>query len=422
MTSFSIEDEQESDRLASLSVVLPLAVVGFVVAAGCWTLFAAAGTHFRHILAVGTVEFGLLLAMPMAAGALFALPAGVAAQKAGARRVMIVCLSALAVCMALTLLVESWAGYLLVASGLGFAGGFYSAGIQFVASHTPYRYRGLVLGTFGAGLAGAGLNYFLVPLLMQAFSWRAVPLAYLLVLVLVVVLLVLLTANDEPSDHPAAAARNSGWRSGHLQDPGLCLHFGIVAGSFFALALWLPDFMSTNFSLTMASGAHVAAWFVIPGALAQIAGGWLADRYGSALIVRSLIACLVALFILSYPPMTLSVRGIESVIAVDFALPLWLEGFFIVLLGLSLGATMGGLQCMVVSSNQNGAAFAAGMLLFSACLAAFLLSVVFGLVIHWAGVGSAIFVIVFVVLASGVWWLARDRRREERQALINRGI
>ncbi len=424
MQPYSVGDD-DNDKLTSLAVVLPLAVVGFVIAAGCWTIFAVAGAHLRNALGLGSLEFGLLLATPMAAGALLAVPAGIAAQKVGARRVMIACLLGLAVCMALLLVVETWTGYLLVAAGLGLAGGFYSAGLQFVTSHASSRHMGLVLGIFGAGVTGAGFNYYLVPLIVQAFSWKGVPLAYLVVLLLVTTLLVLLTDDSDSRGDPdvETSARQLLRRLEDLRVWRLYLYFGVVAGSFFSLALWLPDFMSSRFLLTMESGARLALWFVIPGALAQILGGGLSDRYGAGrVVVRSLAACLVALFVLSYPPMTLSVHGIDSVIALELSLPLFLEGFFIVLLGIALGSAMGGLQRMVVEENREAAAFAAGMLLFSACLVAFLLPVLFGAMIHWVGVGTAMFMILFILLTGSLFLFARDYRREERRALLHRGV
>ncbi|MDL0431392.1 MFS transporter [Marinobacter sp. TBZ242] len=425
MQPFSIRDDDDHDRLTSLAVVLPLALAGFVAAAGCWTIFAVAGVHLRDALALGSLEFGLLLAMPMAAGALLSVPAGIAAQKVGARRVMIACLLGLAACMVFLLLVDSFVGYLLVAAGLGLAGGFYSAGLQFVTSHASPRHMGLVLGIFGAGVTGAGFNYYLVPLILQAFSWKGVPLAYLVVLLLVASLLVLLTDDSDSRGDPdvETSAKQLVRRLKSLRVWRQCLYFGVVAGSFFSLALWLPDFISSRFLLTVETGARLALWFVIPGALAQIAGGGLSDRYGARrVVVRSLAACLVALFVLSYPPMTLFIRGIESVIALELALPLFLEGTFIVLLGVALGSAMGGLQRMVVAENRGIAAFAAGMLLFSACLVAFLLPVLFGALIHMVGVGTAMFMIVFLLLAGSLLLFARDNRRSERQALLHKGV
>ncbi|MDF0749752.1 MFS transporter [Marinobacter sp. 71-i] len=425
MQPFSTRDDDDHDKLTSLAVVLPPAVAGFVVAAGCWTIFAVAGVHLRDALGLGSLKLGLLLAMPMAAGALLAVPAGIAAQKLGARRVMIACLLGLAVCMALLLVVESWAGYLLVAVGLGLAGGFYSAGFQFVTRHAAPRHMGLVLGIFGAGVMGAGFNYYLVPLILQAFSWTGVPLAYLVVLLLVVTLLMLLTDDSDSLGDPdvETGARQLLHRLENMRVWRLCLYFGVVAGSFFSLALWLPDFMSSRFLLTMGSGARLALWFVIPGALAQIAGGGMSDRYGAGRVVaRSLAACLVALFVLSYPAMTLSIRGIESVIALELDLPLFLERLFIVLLGVALGCAMGSLQRMVIAENREAAGLAAGMLLFSACLVAFLLPVLFGAVIYWVGVGTAMFMILFLMLAGSLLLFALDNRRQERQALLHKGV
>ncbi|MDI9244142.1 MFS transporter [Marinobacter sp. CHS3-4] len=424
MPSIFTDDDNETERLASLALVLPLALVSFVIVSGCWTIFAAAGPHLRSSLGLSSLELGFLLAMPMAFGALLAVPAGLIADRLGARRVMVGCLLGLAVSMVVLLLAKSWSGYLLAAAGLGLAGGFYGAGLQFVTSHTPRRHAGLVLGLFGAGVTGAGFNYYLVPLILQAFSWDAVPTAYLIVLLLVAALLVLLTDNPTvaaPTTSPGlpqvsgTLGLRKTWR--------LCFYFGVVAGSFFSLALWLPDFISLHFVLTMETGARLAMWFVIPGALAQISGGALSDRYGdSPVILRSLAVSLFALFVLSYPPMTLAIQGVTSVIELELALPLVAEGFFIVLLGMGLGSAMGGLQRMVITARPGSVALFAGMLLSSACLIAFLLPVLFGALIDWTGVRTAMFMILFLLLAGSGLMYARDHRNEERQALLLKGV
>ena len=419
------EADQADERLASLAVVLPLAMAGFVIAAGCWTLFAVAGVHLRSELDLGNLQFGFLLAMPMAVSAALAVPAGLAAQKFGARRVMLICLAGLAGCMVILLSTDTFPGYLVAAGGLGLAGGFYSAGLQFVTSHCESQRLGLVLGVFGAGVTGAGFNYYLVPLFHEAFSWHGVPLAYLIVLVLVIALLLMLTDPEDAEADPAAETsvrvllrqmrRRRAWQ--------LCAYFGVVAGSFFALALWLPDYLSAQFQLPVDSGARLAQWFVIPGALAQIAGGGLSDRFGSARVVsRALMVCLVALFLLSYPPMTLFIQGVDATIRVEFALPMPVEGFFIVTLGLAMGCTMASLQRLVIIENRPVAAFVAGLLLVGACSVAFVLPVIFSSVNHWLGVRSAVFMIIFLLLIGCLFLFARESRRHERESLLHPGI
>ncbi|MDN6320929.1 MAG: MFS transporter [Marinobacter sp.] len=419
------EADQEDERLASLAVILPLAVMGFVIAAGCWTLFAVAGIHLRSELNLSNLQFGLLLAMPMAVSALLAVPAGLAARKFGARRIMLICLAGLAVCMVILLTTNTFHGYLLAAGGLGLAGGFYSAGLQFVTSNCHHDRLGLVLGVFGAGVTGAGFTYYLVPLFHEAFSWHGVPLAYLIVLLLVLALLLLLTDSEDAIADPEAETSIRVLFE-HLREQGtwqLGVYFGLVAGSFFALALWLPDYLSSQFELQVQSGARLAQWFVIPGALAQILGGGLSDRYGSPKVVgRSLFVGLVALVALSYPPMTLFIQGVETTVRVEYALPLSVEGVFVVVLGVALGCAMGSLQRIVIVESRQNAAFVAGLLLVSACTVAFLLPVIFGAVNHWLGVRSAVFMILFLLLFICQVMFARFSRRYERQALLQPGI
>lgn len=413
---------REDERMASLAVILPLAVTGFVIAAGCWTLFAVTGMHLRAELSLDNLQFGLLLAMPMAVSAMLAVPAGLAARKFGARRIMLVCLAGLAACMMILLATDTFWGYLFAAGGLGLAGGFYSAGLQFVAGNCQRHRLGLVLGIFGAGVTGAGFTYYLVPLFHQAFSWQGVPLAYLIVLLLVLALLLLLTEPEETAPGPELQMFTPVLFR-RLQQRGvwqLSGYFGVVAGCFFALALWLPDYFASQFGLQAGDGARLAQWFIIPGALAQIPGGGLSDRYGSARVVsRSLVIALVALAVLSYPPMTLFVGAMDATtIRIEFALPVHSERFFVLALGLAMGSAMGSLQRMAIVESGRSAAFVAGWLLVSACSVAFLLPVIFAAVNQWVGVRSVVFMILFALLCVSLFFFARFSRCCERQSLL----
>ncbi|MCL1485988.1 MAG: hypothetical protein MH208_17865 [Marinobacter sp.] len=78
-------DELGEERYASLLLVLPLALAGFIIAAACWTLFAVVGVTLRNDFQLSELQFGLLLAMPMAVSALLAVPAGLFAGMWGAQ-------------------------------------------------------------------------------------------------------------------------------------------------------------------------------------------------------------------------------------------------------------------------------------------------------------------------------------------------
>lgn len=415
----------DDEQLSSLAVILPLAVAGFMLAAGCWALFSVAGVYIRQSLDLNNVTFGFLLSLPMATGAILAIPAGLAAQKFGSRPVMVVCLAGLAACMVLLAVADSLAEFLVAGAGLGLAGGYYSAGLQFVTRYASPRRTGLVLGLFGAGITGVGISYYLVPLILDAFSWVVVPVAYLILLSLVLVLVLLLTEPEEAEQgiETETSVRTLLARLARIRVWQMAVWFGVVAGSFFGLALWLPDYLASQYQLPVQIGAGLAQWFIIPGAAAQVLGGWLSDHFGSTRVAsRSLLACLLALFVLSYPPMTLLIRGIDEVIQLEFLMPLPLEGALIVVLGVALGCTMAALQRTMVTENREATAFVAGLLLVSACTVAFMLPVVFAAVNQWVGVRSAVFMILFLLLVITLMLLARDTRRQERRTLLHPGI
>lgn len=419
------EQDRNDESLTSLVVILPLAVIGFAAAAGSWTLFAVAGIYLRASLGLTEFEFSLLLVAPMASGALVAVPAGLAANSLGARKVMIGCLAGVALSMGVLLVTESFPSYLLASVGLGLTAGMYSAGLQFISRYGPATHVGLICGTFGAGIIGAGLSYYLVPLLITAFSWRAVPLAYLIILLLALVLLVLLT---DDQDGLRDRIPEQSWRQflapSHYRRSGeISLWFGAVAGSFLALALWLPDLLTSQFLLTATGGARLALWFVAPGALGQILGGGLADRLGSNRVIRQSLALgLMVLAVLSYPTMTLLIQGIDGVIRFDIAFPLALETALVVLLGGALGSAMGALLQRMAVERPTSTALNAGMMLLSACLIAFVLPVTFYAANLWLGVRSVAFMMIFLLLATCLMLFSRSVRRQERLALLQSGV
>src|SRR5690554_3313711 len=95
--------EQDDEELASLAVVLPLALAGFVVAAGSRTLLPMYSMQVKVQPAPSRAQFGALRAAPRAVSALLASPASLCATLLGARTVMLFSRAGQALCMALLL-------------------------------------------------------------------------------------------------------------------------------------------------------------------------------------------------------------------------------------------------------------------------------------------------------------------------------
>lgn len=411
--------DTRQDSLLSLATSLPPAFAGFFVAFGCWTLFGVIGVHVRLQLGLSDIDFGLLLALPILSGGLIAIPAGLAAQQIGARRVMLACLTGLAPVLALLSQVETLWGFRLVACGLGLAGGTFSAGLQFLSNRAPPRHRGLALSLFTAGMLGAGFNNYLVTLVHDAYSWRMAPLAYLIMLGVVTLLYALLTEPEAETPGPTPGLRSQ-LRLLYQGDVLLlCLLFALTAGGILAIALWLPDFIRANFELTVAASARLATGFIVPAGISQILGGWLADRCGAVVVLRRVLTVgLIPEILLSYPSMSLAVGGTHGAIHLTVVLPLEVSMGLISALGIVLGVALGSLLRLLVDLQPQRIAFCAGLMLFAGCLAGFLLPLLFALANQWIGIRSAAFMLMFGFSSIGLLALAQRTRHQARQHLL----
>lgn len=402
----------------SLTVVLPLAFVAVFMAFACWTLLAVMGVHLKETLALTSTAFGLLLATPLLAGGLMAIPLGLAVQAYGGRKVILWCLAGLSLVLASLMLVESYAGMLFVAGGLGLSAGLFISGLNYVVSHSPISRMGLALGCCGSGMSGAAFSYLAVPLIHEAYSWQAAPLAYVVVLCLTMVLILLLTDPDPPSGRiPELRQSIKAFRRSHLSAFGL--NYSVLFGGFIALALWLPDYLSAHYGIPLRQSASLAMMFILPGAVAQIAGGWLADSAGPHRVLRwAMVACLLALLVLSYPPMSLSVRGIDEIYNIKIRLPLTVSMGLLILLSSVMGIGLGSLLRQLYDIFPNTVGIAAGATLLMACMAAFTLPLLFGVANDLVGVRNIAFMLLFgmtlVALVVSEW----VGRMEERQRIM----
>ncbi len=210
-----------SNADAHLSVVLPLVFMAVFMAFACWTLLAVMGMYMKQILSLSSTSFGLLLATPVLTAGLFAVPLGFVAEVRGGRQVILGCLVGLSLVMIALMLVQSYLGLILVATGLGLSGALFTGSLHYVVHHSAAHRMGVAMGCGGAGMLGVGFSYVSVPLIHEAFRWQVAPMAYLLMLVITIALVCLLTDppvpkcagfcshNASPEKTPHAAPRGA---------------------------------------------------------------------------------------------------------------------------------------------------------------------------------------------------------------------
>ena len=395
-------------------VVVLLSPLAFALVFACWTLFAVLGMELKRTLGFDEFDFALLLATPMLTAALASLPQARLARWIGGRRVMLGCLLLICPFLWWISVAEHYLEFLLAGGGLGLGAGSLAAGLVYVAAWGPRGRIGLALGLYGAGTLGAGLSYWLLPLVSQAYGWRLAPRLYLL-LVLLVALLLWLFAEDETgeetkpssSDDSGSSSSRRRWRrglAGLMPPPGwqlwrLALYYSFFYGAFVALALWLPSYLAAQYQLTLQQSALWALLFILAGGLGQILGGMLADwRDFRALRWWVSAWVLICLFLLSYPPFSIQIQGVHGEVAFSVSTPLWAFDSLLVLMGLAMGVGKGSLMRLIHRDHGDNMARVGGLALALGGLFAGVLPMVFVLGNEWIGIRSAGFMFLYGAL------------------------
>ncbi|SHE79076.1 MFS transporter, NNP family, nitrate/nitrite transporter [Modicisalibacter ilicicola DSM 19980] len=398
-------------------VVVVLSPLTFALVFACWTLFAVLGMELKRALGFDDIDFAILLATPMLAGAVASLPMARLAQWFGGRRVMLGCLLLACPFLWWISIAEHYIEFLLAGAGLGLGAGSLAAGLVYVAAWGPRGRIGLALGLYGAGMLGAGLSYLLLPLASQAYGWRLAPKLYLLPVLLVALLLWLFAedeayeddaASDGPEENANRRARRRRWQRllAALVPPAswqlwrLAIYYSFFYGAFVALALWLPSYLSAQYQLSLQQAAQWALLFILSGGAGQIVGGLLADRRDFRALrwwVSALV--LVCLFLLSYPPFSIQIQGVHGEVAFSFNMPL--SGFIALLssMGFAMGVGKGSLMRTIYRDHGDDMARIGGLALTLGGMFACVLPLVFVIGNEWIGIRSVGFMFLYGALA-----------------------
>ena len=258
-----------------------------------WVLLGSLGVAIAKDLGLNPAQKGLMVAVPVLAGAGFRLVNGVVVDRIGPRLAGII--SQLVVIAGLLAAwgfgVHGFGQVLLVGLVLGVAGSSFAIALPLASRWYPPQYQGVALGIAGAGNSGTVLASLFAPTLAVAFGWRnvlglaAIPLAATL-------LVYLACAKDSPEQPPAKSALDYFSVLKVADAWWFMLFYAVTFGGFVGLSSSLTIYFNSEYHL----GAVVAGFFtaacVFAGSLLRPIGGALADRIGG---VRTLsIVYLVA--------------------------------------------------------------------------------------------------------------------------------
>jgi MFS transporter, NNP family, nitrate/nitrite transporter len=264
-----------------------------------WVLNGAMAPFISETFNLTPAQKGLMLSIPIFAGALMRFPLGVLSQYIGRKNATLVEMSLVAVAMLFGFFfVDTFNDLLAMGVLLGIAGASFGVALSLGAGSFPARHKGLAMGLVGAGNVGTAVSVLIAPPLAQAFGWVTV---YGLAAVAILVpMLVMIFLAEEPADrdkhgtfkqHIACLYEKDGW--------AFSLIYAVTFGGFIGLATFLPTYYYDQFGVSKVQAGQLTMLAAFMGAALRIFGGWISDRWGGintltvvlVTIAASLLAC-----------------------------------------------------------------------------------------------------------------------------------
>jgi len=246
-----------------------------------WTILGPLGAQIGESLGLTPQQKGLMVAVPILAGAFLRIVLGLTVDRIGAKNTgilaQIVVIGGLAYAWFAGL--QNFHAVLLMGAVLGFAGASFAVALPQAGRWYPPNMQGLVMGLAGAGNVGTVLDALFAPRLAAAFGWHNVfGLAMIpAVLVLAVYAIFSKEANVEVKRKRLTDYVNL------LKDKDahwFCFYYTISFGGFVGLASSYVLYFKSEFALPAVHAGDYAAICTAAGALLRPAGGSVADRIG----------------------------------------------------------------------------------------------------------------------------------------------
>lgn len=378
--------------------VLTMSTLAFSACFAVWVIFSIIGIPIKEQLDLNETQFGILVAMPILSGSILRLPVGILTDRYGGRKVFVILLMAIVPPLYLVGDARHYWQFLILGLFVGVAGASFSVGVTYTARWFPPARRGLAMGIFGAGNAGAALTNFVAPTLLVTLGWQAVPKYYAQGMVVVIILFWLFTFDDPK--HKNANNTTIKNQLSLLKNPGIwkyCQYYSLVFGGFVGLSLWITQYYISEYELDLTTAALVASVFVLPSGIVRALGGWLSDRFGAYIVTWIVLwVSWVCLFVLSYPQINLNIKVVSGD-NWDFGVGLNIVIFTMLLfvLGMAWGVGKASVFKSLADEYPDNLGVASGIVGLVGGLGGFLLPILFGILIDITRVNSSVFVLLF---------------------------
>jgi NNP family nitrate/nitrite transporter-like MFS transporter len=266
-----------------------------------WVVLGPLGVQVAADLQLDAAQKGLMVAVPLLAGAVLRIVNGLLVDRIGPKTTgligqVIVIAGLLA---AWFFGIHSFTQVVLLGIILGVAGASFAVALPLASRWYPPQYQGIALGIAGAGNSGTVFAALFAPGLAAIFGWKNV-LGLATIPLGVALMVYILAAKDSPNQPPpktlveylAVLREGDAW--------WFMFFYAVSFGGFSGLASSLTIYFNSEYGLSPVTAGYFTAAAVFAGSLVRPVGGALADRIGGirALSVMYIVAA-VALAVVS---------------------------------------------------------------------------------------------------------------------------
>jgi NNP family nitrate/nitrite transporter-like MFS transporter len=267
-----------------------------------WVILGPLGVQIAKTLGLDPAHKGLMVAVPVLAGALLRIVNGVWVDYLGPKRTGIAAQIIVIVGLLIAWFhgIHSFAQILALGVVLGMAGASFAIALPLASRWYPPEHQGMALGIAGAGNSGTVLASLFAPSLAVAFGWNNV-LGLAVIPLLIVFAIYTILAKDAPDRPPPKSLveyvkilkNGDAW--------WFMFFYSVTFGGFVGLSSSLTIYYNDQYGLTPVMAGYATSACVFAGSLLRPVGGALADRIGGirTLTIMYVVAA-AALIVISF--------------------------------------------------------------------------------------------------------------------------
>ena len=387
--------------------VLASSTFAFTICFAVWMMFAVLGIPIKNQLGLNETEFGLLAATPVLTGSLIRVPLGIWTDRFGGRIVFFLLMLATVIPIYMISYATQYWHFLVLGLFVGLAGGSFSVGTPYVARWFGKDRKGLAMGVFGAGNAGAALTKFVAPAIIAALGWTMLPKVYAGAMLVTALLFWFFSYTDK--SHQVAANVPFAEQMKVLKDPRVwryCQYYSVVFGGYVALALWMTKYYVAEYGFDIGLAALLAACFSLPGGLLRALGGWISDKYGAYKVTWAVMwICWVCFFLLSYPQTSMSIKTVSGFANMNIGLSPWMFTGLLFIVGIAMAVGKASVFKFISDDFTDNIGAVSGVVGLAGGLGGFVLPIMFGALVDLTGVRTSAFMLLYGTVCVSLVWM-----------------